>query len=489
MKTKGARARFTVAVVAVLTLVAAACGKSGNEASSPSTRADLPNCPIDALDQATGPVDVVLWHFLSGETGAALQQLADEYNASQSKVRVHIESQGTTNDELWSKYQAGISSGDLPAIAVADDTVTVDIVDSGTVLPAQSCIQADNYDMSEFLQPAEQYYTIDGVLYPASVNLSGALLYYNKNHFRRAGLDPNTTPQTLDEVRQYAEKIKASGAVDKPVILKVGPPLIEMWLTGAGQPVVNNDNGRGQDQTTEAAFDTDMTVQLYSWVQQMQSDGLLTVVPDVPGTIDQYLGMAQQTASMTIETSTAATTIEKFLSGDTSVAQEAPGNADTGNVDVSALDIGAAPVPGINEAGRLQMGGGAWYMTNTQPPEVQAAAWDFMKFFNSESSQVTWNLRGSYLPYRTSAVDTPAIQDSWTNTTAGRWLAIAYDELLHGVDPSFPGPLMGPYDEFRKAIRSSVENMVFNGAAPSDVVSQAADETTAALQRYQDQNF
>ncbi len=483
------QSRLGFAVLAVVVMLAAACGKSGNETTSSSNQAELPACPVDALNQATGPVNVVLWHFLQGETGKALQELADEYNASQSKVHVDVESQGTTNDELWSKYRAGISSGDLPAIAVADDTVTVDIVDSGTVLPAQSCIQADDYDMSEFLQPAEQYYTIDNVLYPASVNLSGALLYYNKNHFRRAGLDPNTTPKTLDEVRDYAEKIKASSVVDKPVILKVGPPLIEMWLTGAGQSVVNNDNGRGTGQTTEAAFDTDMTVQLYAWVQQMQADGLLTVVPDVPAQIDQYLGMAQQTASMTIETSTAATTIEKFLSGDTSVAQETSGTADTSNVDLSALDIGAAPVPGINEPGRLQMGGGAWYMTNTQPPEVQAAAWDFMKFFNSQSSQVTWNLKGSYLPYRTTAVDTPAIQDSWTNTTAGRWLAIAYDELLHGVDPNFPGPLMGPYDEFRKAIRSSVENMIFNGTAPADTVSQAADETTAALQRYQDENF
>ena len=111
---------------------------------------------------------------------------------------MRVESQGTNNDELWSKYRSGIATSDLPAIAVADDTVTVDIVDSGTVLPAQSCINADNYDMSDFLPAAKQYYTIDNVLYPASVNLSGALLYYNKNHFRRAGLDAETTPATLD---------------------------------------------------------------------------------------------------------------------------------------------------------------------------------------------------------------------------------------------------------------------------------------------------
>jgi sn-glycerol 3-phosphate transport system substrate-binding protein len=479
------------ALVATVGLLAAACGGGGGggDGNEGAAGGELSECPLDALETATGTVEVVLWHFLGAEPAAALEQLADEYNASQSKVRVRVESQGTNNDELWAKYRAGIGTGDLPAIAVADDTVTVDIVDSGTVLPAQSCIDADGYDMSDFLPAAQQYYTIDGVLYPASVNLSGALLYYNKNHFRQAGIDPETVPTTLDQVREYAERIKASGVVEKPVILKIGPPLIEMWLTGAGIPVVNNDNGRGDGETNEAAFDTDTTVQLYTWFQQMDDDGLLTVVPDTPGQIDQYLGMAQQTASMTIETSTAATTIEKFLGGDTSVAEQAPGGTGTTEVDLGALDIGAGEVPGISAPGRLQMGGGAWYMTNTGSPEVQAAAWDFMKFFNSQPSQVTWNLRGSYLPYRTSAVDTPAIQERWTTTLAGRWLAIAYDELLNGVDPDFPGPLMGPYDEFRVAIRKSVEQMIFAGAAPADVVRQASEETTAALQRYQDENF
>jgi sn-glycerol 3-phosphate transport system substrate-binding protein len=473
-----------------LALLVAACGSSGDSGGeSAANDGELPPCPIDALAQTDGPVDVVLWHFLSGTTGDTLEKLASEYNASQSKVRVRVESQGTSNDELWSKYRAGISTGDLPAIAVADDTVTVDIVDSGTVLPAASCIEADAYDMGDFLPAAQQYYTIDGVLYPASVNLSGALLYYNKNHFRRANLDPETTPGTLDEVRRYAEQIKAAGVVDRPVILKVGPPLIEMWLTGVGQPVVNNDNGRGQGETTSAAFDTDTTVQLYTWFEQMEADGLLAIVPDTPGQIGQYLGLAQQAASMTIETSTATPTIEAFLAGDTSVTDDAPEGVDTAAIDLTAIDADAGAVPGISAPGRIQMGGGAWYMTNTQPPEVQAAAWDFMKFFNSLPSQVTWNLEGGYLPYRTTAVETPAVQERWTQTRGGPWLAIAYDELLNGVDPDFPGPLIGPYDEFRRAIRSSVEAVVFASTSPADAVRTAADATTAALERYQEENF
>ena len=486
------RRRSPVLAALAAGLLVAACGGSsdgGGGGGGGEASGELPECPLDALDAATEPVEVTVWHFLSAQTGEALEQLAAEYNDSQDAVVVKVESQGTNNDELWQKYRAGIESGDLPGIAITDDTVTVDIIDSGTVLPAQSCIEAADVDMAPFLEAGSEYYTVDGVLYPATLNLSSALLYYNKGHFTKAGLDAETTPGTLDEVREYAQTIKDAGVVETPVILKVGPPLIEMWLTGAGQPLVNNDNGRGDGDTDEAAFDTDTTVGLYTWVQEMEADGLLTVLADVPGEIGQYLAMAQQTASMTIETSTAATSIEAFLGGDTSVVDDAPDDIDPESVDLDALDIGAGPVPGISEPGKLQMGGGAWYITNTTPPEVQAAAWDFISWFNTVPNQVTWNLVGSYLPYNTEAVDDPELQERWTTTLSGQWLALAYDELQTGVDPAFPGPLMGPYDEFRVALRDSVDEMIFNDGEPAAVVTEASDQTTEALQRYIDENF
>jgi sn-glycerol 3-phosphate transport system substrate-binding protein len=483
--------RRATALVAVLTagaLAAAACG-GGDDGGSGGGEGALPECPIEALEQADGPVEVVLWHFLVAKPEEALQEIVDAYNASQAKVRVRIESQGTDNDELFGKYRAGVASGDLPAIAVVDDTVTRQMIDSGTVLPAQSCIDATGYDMSDFVPGGKDYYTIDGVLYPSSLSLSAALLYYNKNHFRRAALDPERTPQTLEEVRAFAERIKAAGVVETPVVLKVSPPILEMWLTGVGQPVVDNDNGRGPDQTTEATFDTDTTVDLYAWVDAMVDDGLMQAVPDTPGQINHYLALAQQNGSMMIETSTAATTVEAFLGGDTSVATDVAPGADAGPIDLAALDIDAAEVPGIEAAGRIAMGGGAWYITNTSPPEVQAAAWDFLTYFNALDSQVTWNLVGSYLPYRTSAADDPRVQERWTTTTAGQWLAIAYDELLTGIDPDFPGPLMGPYEQFRQSLRDSVDEVVFRGVASADAVTAAADETTAALQQYNQESF
>lgn len=478
-------ARSSALLVLLALLVAACNGGGGNGGRVTEDAAPLPECPVGAIDQVSGPVEVVVWTFLQARTGETLRALAEQYNAAQSKVRVRVESQGTNNDEVWRKYQAGISTGDLPAIAILDDTVTVAIADSGTVLPAQSCIEATGYDTSDFLQAGIDYYTIDGALYPASLNLSSALLYYNRNHFRRAGLDVNDTPGTLAELRETAQRIKDAGVVATPVVLNLGPPLIEMWLTGAGVPIVDNDNGRGAGTTTKAVFDTEMTVELYTWVRDMVRDGLLQVVPNTPGQIDHYLAMAQQNASMTIETSTAATSIEAFLSGDLRV----PGGADPANVDLGALDIGAAAVPGLREPGRLQMGGGAWYITNTTAPEVQAAAWDFVTFVNSVPSQVRWNLEGGYLPFNVAATRDPAVAEQWSTTLSGRWLALAYDELLNGVDPNFPGPLIGPYDEFRAAIRESIDSVVFAGADPAAAVRDAAAATTEALERYERESF
>ena len=200
--TSSGRLRSAVAVLALLALVGSACDRSSGTASGTSgtggtggtnaggDQARLPPCPIEALRSTSGPVEVVVWHFLQAKTKEALEKIVERYNASQSKVHVRVENQGQSNDELWKSYRAGIKTKSLPAIAILDDTVTQQIIDSGTVLPAQSCINADSYDMSDFLPSAKAFYTHKGVLYPGSLDLSGALLYYNKNHFRRAGIDP-----------------------------------------------------------------------------------------------------------------------------------------------------------------------------------------------------------------------------------------------------------------------------------------------------------
>ncbi len=473
--------RWLVAPAIALTLVAGACSSSGG-----GNAATEVSCPVDALDSTTGVTDVTLWYQLNGKAADTLEAMVADYNASQSKVRVKAELQGASYDELLRKYEQGIPTNDLPTIVVAEDTATQFLIDSGTVMPAQSCFDASDLSTDGFAPAAVSRYTVDGSLWPGTASISDVLTYYNKNHLRRAGLDPDKAPQTLADVRTMAEQIKAAGVTDKPVVLLMDSWFVETQLTGSGQPVVNNDNGYGSDQTTEAVFDTDQTSAIFDWIKGMVDDGLLTPVQATDGTQDHYLAMATQNASMTVETSTAATTIQDFLGGDSSVSA---GGVTSDQVDTSGLDIGAAPVFGVDAAGRVQLGGNGFWMTSSSSDPQKAAAWDFLTWWNQPDQQIRWHTEGSYLPFLTSVVDSPAVQTFWDTTLAGSFLKIAYEEMIDGVDPNFPGPLIGPYDKFRVSMRDAMFGVATQGTDPSTAIATAKDETNAAIQQYNDSNF
>jgi len=488
---------LAIAAAAVLLVGCSSGGSgSGNDAGgtpggtgTDGQAIDLPACPTEQFKAASGPVEIVIWYALSAKTEETLKTLTDKFNASQTKVKVRAEKQGQAYEELLRKYEASIASKALPDIVMMEDTATRFMIDSGTVLPAESCLKAEGLSKDGYVKTAVDHYSIGNVLYPASASLSDILTYYNKNHFRKAGLDPEKAPATLTEVRQYAEKIKAAGVTDKdgapvkPVVLKIDSWFIETQLTGSKQSVVNNDNGRGAGDTTEATFDTAKTVDIFKWVKDMYKDGLLDPIPATEGQVGHYLALAAQKSSLSMETSTAATSIKAFLGGDTSVATGAEG------IDVGALDIGAGPAFGVDGPGKAQIGGNAFWITNTGAPEKQGASWEFMKWWNQVDQQVDWHMAGSYLPFLLKAAEDPRITSFWTTDIAGKWLAIAYTELREGVNADFTGPLIGPYNKFRPALRSGLESLVFKDEDPQKAVTKAAEDVTAALQEYNDANF
>jgi len=465
-------------------LLFAACGGGGGGGTTAG--GELPDCPVTALDTATEPVEVVVWHTQQAKPLETLEALVDRYNGSQSRVRVRLESQGASYEELQRKFEAAVPSRQLPGVVVFDDTATQTMADSGVILPAQTCIDADGYDTSGFLQVAKNYYTIDDVLWPGSANLGNALLYYNKGHFAQAGLDPDAPPRTLAEVRTAAEQIKAAGVVENPVVHEFASWKTEFWLTGAQAPMVDNDNGRGTGETVAGTFtDNADALDLFTWFKGMQSDGLLRAIPHTPGQIDQYLAVANRQASMLVESSSSATSVEAFLGGNLDTSELGASEAAQ---DVSGLDIGASVLPGLKEGGGTQMGGAAWYLTSTTPAEVQAGAWDFVKFMNSPEAQAEMLLGGSYLPYVLAANDLPAVQQFYAGGLSGRWLKIANDEV-QAIDPSFPGPLIGPYYDFRRAVETAQDELMLGGATPDAALRQAQDGVTDALERYSQEDF
>ncbi len=111
-----------------------------------------------------------------------------------------------------------------------------------------------------------------------------------------------------------------------------------------------------------------------------------------------------------------------------------------------------------------------------------------MKFMNSAEAQAEMLIGGSYLPYRSSTNDLPEVQAFYTDGLSGRWLKIANDEV-NEIDAAFPGPLIGPYDEFRDAVRKAQDALILENKTPAEALGQAQTEVDAAITRYRDESF
>lgn len=473
----------------VLVLAVAACGGGddgggGGEAdgtTAPEGEQAAASCPVDALDDADGPVEIEVWQAFTAETKNTFDQLVEEFNASQDRVRVVNQSQGQSYDEVLRKYVAGIPSGDLPALAYLEDVSLKEVIDSGTLLPAEACEQEAGFEPGQ-LPVVRDYYTVDGTYWPGYVNVSEPILYYNGTHLRRAGLDPAEAPETLDELRTVAEAIKEEG-VPSPLALILNRWFIESWVTGAGETVVNNGNGR-DGTATESTFDNPATREVYEWVKGMADDGLLAGFSATSGQINQYLAVAQQNSSMVIESSTASTAIKAVLGG---VTYDDADGLSVEDIDPSVIDVRAGAFPGLEEPSQVRVSGGYFAMTNTGTPEEQAAAWEFMRWMWEVPQQVTWHLQGSYLPTTQLVANDPAVQEFWENDLAGKMLKTAYDQLVQ-VDSANVAPLIGPYTDYTEAIKTSLDRLVLEDASVDDVIADADAEIQAALDEYIEAN-
>jgi sn-glycerol 3-phosphate transport system substrate-binding protein len=456
-------ARRLTAAVAAAALALVGLSVSGADALPAQSSG---KCPLGALKNAKSkPVDITYWHSMNRASGETLQRLTDKFNSSQNDVQVNLVNQTSYEDTL-NKFRAGLSSGDLPDLVQIEDTGLQQMIDTRAALPAQACVRADKYDLSDHLKRVVDYYSVKGQLWPMPFNVSNPVLYYNKKAFQSAGLDSNSPPKTLDEVKSAARKLKDSGAVGQAGFgLKLDRWHLEQWSAIGGKTFVNNGNGR-KSRASTVTFDNATGKEIFTFLNDMVKSGLArTNAADGPEAVDNLLGIGNGNFGMTIDTSGALGSIQQVLSGG----------------QYPNVELGVAPMPGPKGKGGVLVGGAANYIVNKSSPEKQAAAWQFAKFLNDPETQAEWSVGSGYVPIRKAAADQPSVQQQWAQNPAFK---VSYDQLVAGVaNTASAGPVIGDYQGVRDAVLDS-EQQMFNGMSPSAALKQARQDANAKIEEY-----
>ncbi|MEW6233186.1 MAG: ABC transporter substrate-binding protein [Chloroflexota bacterium] len=428
----------------------------------------LPACgPAPGTPTPTGPVKIAFWHSMgAGLGGKGMEELVKRFNESQKNVVVEATFQGSYDDSL-NKLKAGLQSGDVPAVVQLFDIASRLMIDLDVVVPIQNFIDKEKYVISDFETNVLAYYTVGNKLYSMPFNTSNPMLYYNKDLFKAAGLDPNKPPRTFDEVRDYARKLTkkdASGKVTQyGIAIAAYGWFFEQLLAVSGGEYVNNGNGRDA-RATKATFNSPQGVKVLEWWKGMYDEGVCAnfgrKTADTQKAFD-----AQQTAMFIDSTAVLRSRLD----------------ASKGKFE---LGTGFLPRPTEEEYKKFGtiIGGASNWILKARPEREQKAAWEFIKFMSSPESQAYWHTMSGYYPIRKSAYDLP-MDKEWRAQFPQFQTAI--DQLhLAPNNRVTQGGLIGVFPQARQTIEAAIEEVLLGKAAPKEALDKAAASVTDAIDNY-----
>src|SRR6266545_3306279 len=281
-------------------------------------------------------------------TQAFTQSLVDAYNASHKN---QVKLTAFPADSYQQKVASAAGGKKLPDILASDVVYAPNYASKG--LYADLTARVNTLPYKDKLAPSHvKAATFDGKVYAVPHDLDMSVLYYNKVLFQKAGLDPNTPPTTMQEVYQAAVKInKLGGGIhgyffggDCPgCMLFTTWPMI--WADGGS---VINDKG---DASTSAS---PQAAAVYTLYRKMFSEGI------TPASVKTENG-----PTWTQAFTDGKIGIQPFGTTALQLMKEGPG-----------LQVGVAPIPGINGGKSSFVGGDVIGTTATSKHADQA--WDFI---------------------------------------------------------------------------------------------------------------
>ena len=413
---------------------------------------------------AVAQEEIQLWHAMGGTLGAELEALVQRFNASQPNYRVAATFKGpyqlTMNEALEAQR-----IGKAPHLVQVYEVGTARMMAaSGAVRPVWQVLAdgGERIETKSFL-PAVAGYFSDGAgqLLALPFNISTPLLFYNKDVFRKAKLDPEQAPKTWYEMPKSMGALLEAGfecayTTDWPSWVH-----IENMSTWHNQDFATKDNGLiGLD--ASLLFNTHLMVRHTSFLSSWARAGYFT-----------YSGR-------TIEGG------QRFAKGE--CAMVTASSASYADLRKEAkFDFGVASLPHYDDIRgaphhTLIGGAGLWALAGRKPAEYRGAA-RFLAWLARPEVQAEWHQRTGYVPVTRAAYERTA-QAGFYKANPGHEIAIR-QLLLNQPTRESRGIRLGEFPAIRAIIEEELE-AVWEGKVPPKLArGRAVERGNLLLRRFE----
>lgn len=425
----------SILVLVITVLLLSACGGGGSKTSSGGGGS------VDA----DGNVTLDFWYALGGDSGKAIEDLVNQFNASHPNIKVVGTYQGNYTTAMAKVYSA-ITGNTLPNVAQLGAAPLLG--SSGAVLPVKDFLATDSSFDLEKIHPAFlQYNTAAGELWSLPFNNSVPILLYNKDLFVAAGLDPEDPPEDIDELLEYAKAltVKDSNGVVTQYGLNTKDDthwyLSTLFLENGAQ-IVSEDESEMLYNSPEAV------AMLQTWSDWVN--------------VDQVMPRNQHAEAQS-----------DFLAGKLGMLMGSTSGV-SGIQKDAAFRVGSAMFPMVNGVRKVPVGGGSLVIFKNENEQIRNASWEFVKFLISEQSSIYLTSQTGYIPIYKDALNWPEIESIIEDNP----LRLA---AINSLPYAVAIPVFSALGNSDLALQNAIEKVELGSADPQTALDEAKTSVDHAI--------
>lgn len=340
---------------------------------------------LGALAQATTQVTMYYPVSVGGPLTQVVDKLVDQFQQANPDVKVNAIYAGNY-DDARTKALAALKAGTPVQTSVLFSIDLFELKDQNVIRPFDdfATTPEDKAWLQSFYPGLMDNGRADGKTWGIPFQRSTIVMFYNKDAFRQAGLDPNKPPRTWTEMREAAAKlVKQDGGATSRWGVMIPSTGYAYWMFGAlaKQNGATLMNAAGSHTT----FDTPKTVEALQYWTSLAKDGLSPKGLIEWGTLRQ-----------------------NFVEGKTAMMWHSTGNL-TAVLKDAKFDVGVAPLPG-NPTGGSPTGGGNFYLFKSGSEAEQKAAYRLVRFLTAPERSAEWSVATGYMGVSPASYETPTLK-------------------------------------------------------------------------------
>lgn len=414
---------------------------------------------------------ISFWYSAGGANGAVIQSLVDEFNETVGKeanIFVDGQYQGAYTASS-NKLSAAITAGDrsqLPNVVQQGASTVRRLASYEEVIKFEDLLKSGKTSMTKdmFVQNFYCSSYMQGEAIGMPFASSTILLYYNKDAFVEAGLDPEAPPRTLKELGEYCAKLtkkNEDGSVERyGIVLQPDSWFMSTWLcqqrVGDGHAYfADNMDGRN-GYSTHTVFKEEGTMKHF---------------------LEEYMGAYEQGQWKYLsEDDTgdfAAGKVAMFISSSSAFYSIV-------NAVGDKFTFGCAAVPAVDEdCLGVAAGGSSLYVLDKQNEQELADTIVFLEYLTSAETQYKWFAQTGYFPVNVATYDSPELA---ARIAEYPQLKAGIDQLL-ASEPTLQEPQLG-ISGFDSMLSEAIIDVIEGNATIDEAIDTLTENVDAAIEEY-----